>query len=59
MGVLDWLYEDGKKQPAAGELKTGSVEKAAKQLTEHQKRMKQAECARQAKEFDPITGKCI
>ncbi len=60
MGVLDWLYgnNDGKK-PTAEQLKTGSVEKAAGQLTEHKKRMKRAECARQQKEFDPVTGKCI
>ena len=60
MGVLDWLYEDKKDIPSkSDEAKTGSVEKAAMQISERKKRMKQAECARQAKEYDSATGKCI
>lgn len=58
MGVLDWLYGKDKK-PDSKDLKTGSVEKAAVQLDERKKQMKRAECARQAKEYDPLTNKCI
>lgn len=57
MGVLDWLHTG--KKPASGELKTGSAEKAAMQLSESKKKMKRADCVRQAKEYDPVTGKCI
>lgn len=57
MGVLDWLY--GKTSKEVGEAKTGGVEKAAMQISERKRRMKQAECARQAKEFDSVTGKCV
>jgi len=57
MGVLDWLY--GEKPKEADEAKTGSVEKAAMQISERKKKMRIAECARQQKEYDPATDKCV
>lgn len=59
MGVLDWLYKDGDEDSKADELKTGSAQKAAQQISDRKKRMKQAECARQQKEWDPTTGDCV
>ena len=60
MGVLDWLYEDKKDIPSkSSEAKTGSVEKAAMQISERKKRMKRAECARRTMEYDPKTGDCV
>ena len=57
MGVLEWLY--GEKPETSGEAKTGSVEKAAMQISEQKKKKKIADCALKQMEYDPITGECV
>ena len=57
MGVLDWLY--GEKPEGSEEAKTGSVEKAAMQISEQKKKQKIADCARRQMEYDPATDKCV
>lgn len=50
--LLKWLRSP-KKKPK------GAATTAAKDLEEHKKMQKRAECAGKGKEYDALTGKCV